>query len=396
MNARGDANEDRGPASASNEQHSSDSRSLRVHLVPAFDEPTMIVLRHALGPNVTLTPGPVPGGRQADPPPREPFDGTAGLSAQELQDLSQCDILVSGRPSREHLQQAQKLRALIIPWAGLPTSTRDLLLEFPHLSIHNLHDNAAPTAEMALTLMLAAAKRIIPNDSALRQGDWRPRYAPEDPSIMLEGKTVVVLGFGAIGRRVARMCQGLGMQVVGVRRSSAAPDPQETEVGHPATFAHHPEVPGAEIVTRDALHEVLQRAHALVISVPLTPETEGMIGEHELGLLQPQSVIVNIGRGPIVDQHALYAALTDARHPLAAAGLDVWYNYPADEAARAKTFPAEVPLHELDQVVMSPHRAAIVHSAEARKRRMLALADLLNTAASGRPLPNRVDLEAGY
>ena len=379
--------------------------TLRVHLAPPFDEPTMLVLRHAASRGVVLTPPPP--GRDDPPPPREPFDRTAERATAEAEDaetgyLAAADVLVSGRPSREHLEQATKLRAVIIPWAGLPTATRDLLLEFPKLSVHNLHDNAAPTAEMALTLLLAAAKRIVPNDRALRRGDWRPRYAPDDPSILLEGKTAVVLGFGAIGRRVARMLLGLGMTVVGVRRSAVA-GPDGAEGGAdasasrgPATFAQHPDVPGVEVVTVDCLHETLARAHVVMVCLPLTSQTEGLLGERELAVLQPGAVLVNTGRGTIVEQHALYRALKSPDHPLAAAGIDVWYNYPTDDVSRACTLPADAPLHELDNLVLSPHRAAIVHSAEARKRRMLALADLLNTAARGEPMPNRVDLQAGY
>jgi phosphoglycerate dehydrogenase-like enzyme len=103
-------------------------------------------------------------------------------------------------------------------------------------------------------------------------------------------------------------------------------------------------------------------------------------------------VLVNVGRGPIVDEAALYAALRDGT--LYAAGLDVWYNYPADEAARAHTPPSDYPFHELDNVVMSPHRAG--SSVETEALRMVHLARLLNAAARGEPMPNRVDLEAGY
>lgn len=385
---------------------------LRVHLVPAFDEPTMIVLRHALARNVVLTPRPP--SPNDPPPPREPFDrsGAGTDGAPEDLDLATCHVLVSGRPTVEQLGRATQLRAVVIPWAGLPGATCEALRAFPQLTVHNLHDNAAPTAEMALALLLAAAKRIVPNDQALRQGDWRPRYAADDPSVLLEGKTAVILGYGAIGRRVARMCQGLGMSVIGVRRQH---DPSPAEAASTAgaaasapgggNFDHHPEVPGVAIVATGgastrrettALHAVLRRAQVLIICLPLTPATEGLIGAAELALLPPGAVLVNTGRGPIVDQHALYQALRKPDHPLAAAGLDVWYNYPTDEASRAHTLPADVPFHELDNVVLSPHRAAIVHSAEARRRRMLALADLLNTAARGAPMPNRVDLDAGY
>jgi phosphoglycerate dehydrogenase-like enzyme len=117
-----------------------------------------------------------------------------------------------------------------------------------------------------------------------------------------------------------------------------------------------------------------------------------LIGERELALLPPDAVLVNVGRGPIVDEAALYHALHEGT--LHAAGLDVWYNYPADEASRSHTPPSAYPFHELDNVVMSPHRAG--GSDESEMRRMTHLAALLNAAARGDEMPNRVDLQAGY
>ena len=130
----------------------------------------------------------------------------------------------------------------------------------------------------------------------------------------------------------------------------------------------------------------------LIICLPHTPETMELIGEPELALLSPGAILVNVGRGPIVDEAALYHALREGT--LHSAGLDVWYNYPSGEAARSHTPPSAYPFHELDNVVMSPHRAG--GSDESEMRRMTHLAALLNAAARGYEMPNRVDLQAGY
>ena len=116
------------------------------------------------------------------------------------------------------------------------------------------------------------------------------------------------------------------------------------------------------------------------------------LGEPELRLLPPGSLLVNVARGPVVDQAALYRALLDGH--LHAAGLDVWYRYPASPAERSHTPPADFPFHELDNVVMSPHRAGLAVETEAL--RMQALAELLNAACRGDSVPNRVDVQAGY
>jgi phosphoglycerate dehydrogenase-like enzyme len=282
-------------------------------------------------------------------------------------------VLVAGRPQREHLTASPNLHALIIPWAGLPEATRDLMCDFPHITVHNLHHNAVPVAEMAVTLMLAAAKLVVPLDQALRAHDWTPRYHHPDPTILLEGKTALILGYGAIGQRVAHLCQALGMQVMAIRRHVSALSPDE-------------------IYPPDALHSLLPKANVLIICLPQTPETTGLIGERELALLPQGAVLVNVGRGPIVDEAALYHALREGT--LHSAGLDVWYNYPTDEASRPHTSPSAYPFHELDNVVMSPHRGG--GSDETGRLRMRRLAGLLNAAARGDEMLNRVDLQAGY
>ncbi|MBC8446448.1 MAG: hydroxyacid dehydrogenase [Chloroflexi bacterium] len=282
-------------------------------------------------------------------------------------------ILVAGRPQREHLTASPNLHALIIPWAGLPETTRDLMRDFPHISVHNLHHNAAPVAEMAVALMLAAAKLVVPADRALRAHDWTPRYHRPNPTILLEGRTALILGYGAIGQRAAHLCRALGMEVMAIRRHVAAPSPDA-------------------IYPPDALYSLLPLANVLIICLPQTPKTTGMIGEGELALLPSGAILVNVGRGPIVDEAALYHALREGT--LHSAGLDVWYNYPTDEAARSHTPPSVYPFYELDNVVMSPHRAGGADGTETLRVRHLAA--LLNAAARGDEMPNRVDLQAGY
>lgn len=287
-------------------------------------------------------------------------------------------VLITGQPSREQLDSCPDLRMLVIPWAGLPEETRTRMADYPQVAVHNLHHNAAPTAETALALLFAAAKFIIPFDQPLRQGDWRPRYA-EKPAILLQGKTALVLGYGEIGQHVGRVLRAMNMEVLGVRRQVPAGE-------------HIRE--GVKVYPQSELHNLLPQVQVLVVTVPLTDETRGMIGARELEMMKPGGVLVNVGRGPVVDQEALYNALRDGK--LAAAGLDVWYNYPEDEESRANTPPADYPFGELENVVMSPHRGGEGGTRDVERLRMSALANLLNAAARGEPAPNRVDLEAGY
>jgi phosphoglycerate dehydrogenase-like enzyme len=249
---------------------------LHIHIAHPPPDHAMHVLKDGLEPGVEVTCGPA---------------GTAPTT----------EVLVAGRPSREQLEACPNLRVLIVPYAGVPSQTRDLLLaDFPDLEVYNLHHNAAAAAELAVSLLLTAAKSLVPVDRAFRQHDWRSRYDGA-PTLILEGKTALILGLGAIGTRIAATCHALGMGIHAVRKRLDLPSPPHVTV-HPL----------------GELRKILPQADVLLVCLPLTPETEGLIGGHELGLLRPSSVIVNIARGAIVDEEALYRALSEGR--IAAAG----------------------------------------------------------------------------
>lgn len=284
-------------------------------------------------------------------------------------------VLVAGRPSRHLLAASDKLERLVIPWAGVPAEAKEELLDFPDIKVHNLHHNAQATAELAMGLLLAAARRILPMDSALRQGDWQPRY--EGPhGVELRGRRTLILGYGRIGQKIAQMCRAFGMDVHATRRSISE---QILEAG----ITIHPS---------RTLDRLLPEANVLVLCLPLTAETEGIIGESQLSQLPRHTILINVGRGELVEQAALYQALVDRR--LAAAGLDVWYQYPESEEDRSETWPANFPFWDLDNVVLSPHRAGMVQSTNSQRSK--ALVQLLQGLAAGEVNRNRVDLVRGY
>jgi phosphoglycerate dehydrogenase-like enzyme len=306
---------------------------------------------------------------------RELVDPAVRLTVGEPPRPADFEILVHGFPSGDDLLASPKLRALIVPWAGPPMETLALLKQFPHIAVHNLPYNAGPTAEMAIALVLAAAKMIVPYDRNFRMHRWGTLQQGRQTSVLLGGKTAVILGYGRVGRRVADALQGMGMKIQAVRRQRTPGDPED--------------VHGI-----DALPRLLPGAAVLAICLPHTAETEGLIGERELALLPGDAVLVNVARGEIVDEAALYRALAERR--LFGAGIDVWYRYPArsERKADVPTPPSNFPFHELDNVVMSPHRAG--WSEETEELRLLHLAELLNAAAKGEPIPNRIDPARGY
>lgn len=294
---------------------------------------------------------------------------------KELPQPANYDVLVHPMPTEEWLEASPNLKAVIVPWAGIPKKTREILKKYPNISLHNLHHNNFNTAELGLTLLLAAAKDLIPLDQKLRENNWRPRYDPTK-AIALRGRTALILGFGEIGQALASYCLSLGMKVIATKK-------------HPAEYLGELDV---ELHPSEHLHDLLPRAEILLISLPLTDETKDLISTNELNLLPKGSILINIGRGPIVNQYALYEALTSGH--LHSAGSDVWYNYPITSDARENTPPSDVPFGELKNFILSPHRGGMVKEVDCQRAQ--ALASLLNAANRGQPIPNKVDLEAGY
>jgi phosphoglycerate dehydrogenase-like enzyme len=314
------------------------------------------------------------------------------------------DILVGGAVTAEQLARSPGVQAVIVPFAGVPFPTQALLRARPQIALHNLHFNTVSTAEMALALLLAASKHVTELDRRIRVGNWR-WDDDTHPTDTLPGKTALILGYGAIGRRLAPLLRALGMEVIGVRRHRPAEGQAGEARGHgleeqeggtqgDGVRGHGAgeQEKGVRVHGVADLPELLPQADVLICLLPHTPETEGLLGARELALLPGHCVLVNVGRGPVIDEEALYAALAGRR--IRAAGIDVWYQYPQDEEARGHTYPSRLPFHELDNVVMTPHRAGWLQSFE--RLRCAALAELLNAAAAGRPMANLVDKELGY
>ncbi len=246
----------------------------------------------------------------------------------------------------------------------------DWLLQHPELAERDLiitnvsGIHAIPISEHILALLLALARRIPDAVHAQRAHIWQRQ--PMGEVFELAGKTMVIVGVGDIGARTAQIASAMEMHVIGVRR--------------------HPErpVPGVErMVGPSQLAEVLPEADFLVLTVPLTPETEHLIGEKALRLLKPSCILVNIGRGRTVDQAALVRALQEGR--LGGAGLDVTDPEP---------LPPDSPLWDMPNVLITAHYAGRTPAYNARA--MEIFMDNLARYTSGRPLRNVVDKRLGY
>jgi phosphoglycerate dehydrogenase-like enzyme len=287
-----------------------------------------------------------------------------------LEHLNDIDVLVDGTPP-EQLLEGKKLKHVIVPFVGIEPSLREALLQRPHIMLHNSHYNAGFVAQHAFALLLACANRIVEADRTFRKGDWRER---DIESVYLGGKTCLLLGYGAIAQHLVGMLQALGMNVSVLRRTKS--ENKNSDVRE---------------YTTNQLHEALATADVMICSLPGTPETLNLLDKAAFAVMKANSILVNVGRGKVIDQHALYDALSS--YHLLAAGIDVWWNYPKNKEARADTFPSDAPLHELPNIVMSPHRAN--QAVDENLVRLEDVAKTIQAIVKGEER-NLVDVERGY
>jgi phosphoglycerate dehydrogenase-like enzyme len=207
----------------------------------------------------------------------------------------------------------------------------------------------------------------------MRTGKWRA-FMDKPPSLLLNEMTAGILGMGAVGSHLAKILAGCAKKVVGCSRTGKGSS----------------SCPSLTMYAITRLHEFLALSDILVVCVPNTPETDSMIGEKEIDLLPENAIIVNVARGAVIQEQPLYQALKSKR--LWGAGLDVWYNYEPEEKD-GKRFPFEHPFHELENVVLSPHRGA---SPLLRPERFDDVLNNIIRYIQHQPLTNRIDLDLGY
>ncbi len=277
--------------------------------------------------------------------------------------LAGADALISARFSPALTASADSLRLILTPGAG--TNGIDFEAVPEQTSVCNVYGHERGIAEYVFTVMSMLNRDFPGMDARLRQGDWRDYLGMPLPE--LQGKTVLIVGLGRIGREVARWASFLSMRVLVATRhpdSAAAPD-------------------GERIVPVEALQQVLPEADFVVLAVPLTARTRGLIGPVELAAMRPSAFLINVARGEVVDEAALYTAL--ANRTIRGAAIDVWYRYP-DGAS--PVLPASLPFHELPNVIMTPHIAGATENTF--RYRWAMIDDNLRRLGAGEPFSNIV------
>jgi glyoxylate/hydroxypyruvate reductase A len=292
-----------------------------------------------------------------------PSQRTPEQEARFLEMLGRAEV-VFDFPSehvRDLLAVAPRLRWLQSTSAGIGQMVKRVGLDRSDITFTTASGvHARPLADFCLMAMLMFAKNYgwMERDKTAKR--WE-RYCGEE----LTGKTLAIVGVGRVGQEVARHGKRMDMRVTGMRRSEAP-------------------VPDVDaLFDRADLHAMLREADFLVLAAPHTPETEGIIGERELAVMKPSAVLINIGRGALVDEDALIRALRETR--LAGAALDVLRDEPP---------PQDSPLWEMPNVILSPHSASTVTQENARITEIFC--DNLRRYLHGQPLRNVLDKEKLY
>jgi len=272
--------------------------------------------------------------------PRARYD--EGTLAEVLKDFDAVIITSQHRVSRRVMESSPRLKVVgkYGSRPGIDNVDLEAATERGIPVVYSGEANADSVAEHTVALILCLLKRVCFLDSFLRQGGWRGTLvAGKDLNRELRGKTVGVVGLGAIGRRVAKLLQGFGVRLLGY-------DPYVA----PEALA------GINITMVKSLDELLRESDIVTVHARLTPETYHIIGERELRLMKPTAYLVNTARGAIVDERALARALREGW--IAGAALDVFEVEPP---------PRDHPLLQLDNVVVTPHFASCTYEAYERE-----------------------------
>jgi phosphoglycerate dehydrogenase-like enzyme len=289
-------------------------------------------------------------------------------------------VLYGWSPTVTQAQHFPALRWLQTHSAGIdylldtPTWHSDTLIT----SMNGIH--ATPIAEHAMAMMLAFRWRMAKMFAVKQKGTWPKERWRLFSGSELRGRTLGIVGYGAIGREVGRLAQAFGMRILAVNRSGK----RQPDRGYRETGTGDPEATIPEAVYPvSALTEVLPACDYVVSVAPLTPETHHLFDATTLRQMKPGAVLINQGRGALIDEVALIDALE--HNHLGGAALDVFETEP---------LPDSSPLWRLDNVLISPHVSGFSELYDERASNLFA--ENLRRYLTGEPLINLVDRERGY
>ena len=296
-----------------------------------------------------------------------------------IEKVSDVQAVLGGMLTEPVVAAAKHIKLFQIPWTGVDNIDFSLLQKHNIDCVCNSHSNGAVVAEHALALYFAVAKKIAYHDAQLRTGNWN-RVSPEGNEVSpfsrsLTSRKIVLVGYGAVNRGVHRLLSGFTPKISIVNRSGQV-------TGESA---------GLEVSSFENITNTLKGADAVFIAVPLTSGTARFFNDSCFRALNEQTIVVNVARGSVIDEKALYRAL--AERQIYGAGIDTWYNYPKPGESNSTPPSENYPFHELTNLVMSPHRAGYVDSGFPHLDDAI---ENLNNLYSNQPLINRLSVEHRY
>lgn len=280
-------------------------------------------------------------------------------------DIGEEDVLVTLRFSRK-AANPKKFRLLHVPGAGLDGIDFKSLHE--SVSVCNVFEHETPIAEYVMAAMLDIEVGFSRMRSDFSHERWPDLYRGRSPHGELAGKTLGLIGYGRIGRAIARRAHAFDMRVIAANRSAIVDDQDIL----------------ASALPMDDLDSLLSTADYVVIACPLSDSTRGLLNEARLARMHRNAVLINVSRAEIIDQKALYACLTSGG--IGAAVLDVWWHYPQSESDQP--VPADLPFDTLPNVYCTPHSSAWTRNLPERRYR--AIAQNILRLINGEPLENLI------
>lgn len=256
----------------------------------------------------------------------------------------EADIVIGWRPTEEFLIKAQKLRLFINPGVGVQHLTElfSKITQDRKITLVNGHGNTYFTAQHVVALLLSLTNKIIPHHTWMQEGQWRKGDA-DAKSTPLRDREIGLLGFGAINTKVHKFLAGFDVNFHILKRDWKR---KRTE-SYPTPITKYSD---------DELHKFLEKIDILIVAVPLTSKTKGLLGKKELELLGSKGLLVTVARGEVIEEESFYQALKNKT--IAGAAIDVWYDYRPEADSSGRKFPTKYPFYELDNVILSPHRGA--------------------------------------
>lgn len=271
------------------------------------------------------------------------------LTEADRATYAQADVIVATKFDAS-LPVPAGLKLFHVPGAGYDAV--DLAALPAATTVCNCFGHEQAIAEYVMSALLARNIPLAAADADLRKGQWTWwAGAPERVHGEIAGTTIGLLGFGHIGKAIAARAKAFEMKVVVANRSKVATSDLVDRA-----------------FTLDQLGEFWGSADAIMVSVPFTEETKGIVGADAFAKMRPDAVIINVGRGPTIDEAALYEALK--QNKIGGAIIDTWYQYPGP--GRANPLPSALPFHELPNIVMTPHMSGWTTGTIRRRQQTIA------------------------